>query len=231
MSLQNIVKEKYNAEIILGGNWKGYPGNHKPITRRKGNCLGEKEKDESNYLPISNRSRINCLAAIDWYEKGLIEKIIVGTGQSAGKDWPSEAEAMKDYILRHSKIYEEDILTHEDTLETYSEIERNLEIVKENHFGNIVLLTVNTQLLRCKRHLKKLEENVDCYSSQDIVSEKEDCIESRQRGKNPYPLLVENFANSPGVKYYEKTKEFGLRIFQLFGITKSLTKLLAKSRE
>lgn len=223
--INKIQKGKYDGVLILGRNWKGYPWRKTPITQKVGNYMGNDGRQRENDLPISDGSRINCLAAGNFHLRGLTKKIVVGTGRSA-EDWPSEAEEMRNYILRRfrGKISPEDILEQEHTLETYSELEENIKIAEGNGLTNLALITVRTQLPRCKRHLEKLGKDIDCFNSENIVEQME---QNRQKGKNPYPLLVKRYRNSPGVTYYERTKELILRGFQFCGITKSLTKRLA----
>src|SRR4030042_5924746 len=201
-------KIKYNGVIILGGNWKGYPYKHKPVIRRG------KEK-----LDIGLRSIINCVAAGEMYCRGETEKIIINGGKTAGKKYPSEAQAMKDYLLKkYKKIKEEDIIIREEAMDTYAEIDGDLEIAKENKLNKLALVTVDTQLPRCKKYLEVLGEQVDYLSSQ-----------KEYKKLNPhYERLNKRFTESFAVKYYERFKEFFLRGLQDIGITKQFTKPLAK---
>ncbi|MFH1452295.1 MAG: YdcF family protein [archaeon] len=205
---KKIGGERYDGVIILGGNWKGYPYKLKPRKR------GEKE-----FLDISFRSKMNCVTAAEMYKEGLARKIIIGTGQSAGKKWPSEAQAMKNYILRKYKgISREDILTHEKTLDTYDEIDEDLKLARENGLINLVLATVNTQLPRARKYLESKGEHLGYISSEEVFK-----TLGRQHEK-----LAEGYAESPAVKYYETFKEFVLRSMQKLGITGGFTKPLAK---
>jgi len=187
-SLENRFDErKYDGVIILGGNWRGYPLKFKTVKK------GGKE-----ILDISLRSKMNCTTAAEMYRKGLTGKIIIGTGQSAGKKWPSEARAMKDYIIKkYGDVRTEDILTQEKTMETFNELDEDIKLARENGLNRLALVTVNTQMPKCKRYLKKKGENLDYISSE----------EEFKQLNSKYHRLAEQYAKSPEVRYYERFKE------------------------
>ena len=208
-SLESRTDEKkYDGIIILGGNWRGYPYRFKPVVK------GGKE-----VLDISLRSKINCMAAGEMYKKGLTGKIIIGTGQSAGKKWPSEAQAMKEYILRKYKdVKKENILIQEKTMETFSELDEDIKLARKNGLDRLALMTVNTQLPRCRKYLEERGEKLDYLYSEE---------EFKKMGRH-YAGLQKRFSQSFAVKYYETLKEYILRGLQRAGITKAFTQPLAK---
>lgn len=201
-------EKKYDGLIILGGNWRGYPYKFKTVKKGMGETLD-----------ISLRSKMNCITAAEMYKKGLTQKIIIGTGQSAGKKWPSEARAMKDYILKQYKdVPSRDILIHEKTLDTYSEVDEDIKLAGKNHLKNLALATVNTQLPRVKKYLENKGEHLDYISSEE---------EFKKLGPR-YEKLVRGYDESLAVKYYETFKESILRGMQNMGLTKKVTKPIAK---
>lgn len=200
--------KKYDGVIILGGNWRGYPSKLKPVKR-----------DGKEILDISLRSKMNCIVAGDMYSRGITDKIIIGTGKTAGRQWPSEAEAMKDYLLRRfPEIEEGDIMLQTRNLDTYEELDEDLKLAREHGLVNLALATVNTQLPRVIKYLEGKGENLDYISSEEEFAR----IDPR------YKKLAIKYSESRWVKYYETFKEYVLRGLQSFGLTSRITKPLAK---
>lgn len=204
LTLGSLEKKlKYDGVIIMGRSWSGYPFRHK-VVRGK--------------LDISVQSKMSCKVAAEMYMSGETKKIIFGTGQSAGKKWPSEAKAMKDYILKeYPEIPDGDILTHERNLDTYEELDEDINLAEQNKLNKLALITVDTQLPRCKKYLEDKGKRLDYFSTEGKF----------EKLGHHYRGLVTRHKKSLGVKY-EKVKEAILRGLQYIGITKKFTKPLAK---
>ncbi len=191
---------KYDGIIIMGRSWRGYPFKFRPFR---------------NSLDIHPLSKINTIVAADMYLNGLTKKIIFGTGKTAGKKWPSEAKAIKDYILRKNPtIKEEDILIHEKNLDTYEELEKDLELAKENNLEKLAIITVDTQLPRCK---KVLGDRVDYISSEEEI----------QKKSHHYKNIIGRYHKSLAFKY-EYLKECILIGLHRIGVSKNTFKYIAK---
>jgi len=192
--------EEYDGVIILGRNWRGYPFKSKVVNGK---------------LDLNVLSKVNCLVAADMYEKGQTRKIIIGGGKTAGKKWPSEAKAMKEYISKkYPEIPKKDILIQEKTLDTYDELDEDMKLAKENDLEKLALITIDSQLPRCK---KVLGDSVDYISSEEEI---------KKRSPH-YKRLIKDYRKSPTSKY-ESFKESVLRVLQKLGLEGNFTKPLAK---
>jgi len=203
-TLEGEVQKKYDGVIILCRNFKGYPFKHKPVRGK---------------LDITLAGKMNCVVAAEMYKRGITNKIIFGSGKTCGQEWPSETEGFRNYLSkRYPEIPEKDLLMQEDNLDTYEELDKDIELARSNGLMRLALITINTQLPRCKRYLEKKREHLDYISAEE---------EFKKLGPH-YKILAEKYAESPSVKYYETLKEFILRGLQSIGITGKFTKPLAK---
>lgn len=194
------MKEKYDAIIIMGRNWRGYPKKHQPFIRHE-----TKEK----FLDLSIPAKINCQMAAEFYKQGLAKYIVFGTGKTAGKDWPSEAQAIKNYISRaHPEIPKEKILIHEKNLDSYEEIKQDVHILQEKGLvGKIALITIDTQLPKAIKMFKREGiTNVDAYDSLQEISKK----------SHRHKRIVDNYQKSEAA-IYERKKERILSVADSLG--------------
>ena len=192
----------------MGRNWRGYPGRHQ-IFQIRG----------KDFLDLNVLARMNCVVVAEFYRQGKTDYIIFGTGQSAGEKFPSEARAMKNYILRkYSEIPDDRILIHENNLESYQEIEDDAKIARERGLEKLALVTIDTQLPKGIRMLRRNGfKNVVGYDTfQEIIK-----IDSR------YAKLIEGYKNSCAEKY-ESAKENLLAVADFFGIRGWFWKRVAK---
>lgn len=106
---------RIDAFIIHGKNWVEYPpGRFKrlktQLSLRAKNLIREAhheepEKAKKFHLKLSRDSRITALATgMLWEHFAELQPdnppiLIFSTGKTAGKDWPSEAQAMVDYMM------------------------------------------------------------------------------------------------------------------------------------
>lgn len=200
--------EKYDAVVTMGRNWRGYPRKHQIF-----------QINGKNFLDLSAPARMNCIVVAEFYRQGKTNYIIFGTGKSAGEKFSSEARAMKDYILKkYPEIPDDRILIHENNLDSYQEIEEDAKIAKERGLEKLALVTIDTQLPKGIRMLRRNGfENVVGYDTfQEIIK-----IDSR------YEKLVEKYKKSCAEKY-ERTKEKILRIVDILGFRGWFFKRIAK---
>lgn len=122
---------KLDVLIVMGRNF--LPG-HK------------RHEIESTSTHLSPESRMNVWAAVLLYRAGLVGNILFSTGYTAGKDLPSEAQAMKNLFIRLSGISQDIALRvilppQEETKSTDPESKEDARIVKEYGFRNVGVLT------------------------------------------------------------------------------------------
>ena len=199
--------KNYDGVIILGRNWRGYPFKKKPV----------KVEDGSDYLEIQFLAKVNCRVAANMYESGRTKKIIIGTGKTAGKNYRSEALAMKDYILRISDVPKKDILTQEKTLDTYDELREDLKLAHDNDLEKLALVSIDTQLPKCKRFLDNQGIFIDYIS----------CEKNFINNPFNHKWVIDSYHKSCAFKY-EWFKEKVLLRFAGPKFTKFLAKILRK---
>lgn len=148
---------KYDAVIVLGKN-VGYFGSKNKIRKSK------------NFL--SRKSEVNVFAAGLIVKNNISDKLIFCGGKTAGKDYPSEAEAMKRFLLeKFPEISEDSLLLEEESMDTKQNAEFSKKIIEANEFSNIAFLTTSSHIPRSKKLFKKAGLILDSLSSQEIVSE------------------------------------------------------------
>ena len=98
------------------------------------------------------------------------------------------------------------------------ELDENLRVASQNGLVNLALMTVDTQIPRCKAYFEKQRRYLDYFSTEEEFSR-----------QNPrYKKLAVKYQDSIGVKYYETFKEFALRGLQKLGITGKFTVPIAR---
>lgn len=195
-----VKEEKFDAVIVMGRNWRGYPV--------------KRAISEDGTLRLHSATLMNCSVAADIYRKGKTEKVILATGKTAGKKFNSEAEAMKEYLVKRLKIPEKDILTKHKALDTYTELDDSMKIAKEHELHRLALVTVGTQLPICEKYLGN---RVDEY----IASEK------YAKSLPVWRRYAGKYVKSP-LAAYEAVKESILGLLQDIGLTKKFTKPVVK---
>ncbi len=111
---------------------------------------------------LSPHSRINVLAAGILFKAGVSNRIIFSTGKTAGKDTPSEAEAMKRHLLRiFPSIPENAITLEENSLNTYTNAAQVKRIMEQQELEEIGLVSVGFHLKRAAYLFKQAGISLD----------------------------------------------------------------------
>ncbi len=178
--------------IALGKNWKEYPPNSIPPNWS---------------LELSLESEITALATgILWHERGCADNIIFSTGKTAGKNWPSEACKMRDYMKEHYPNIPDNLITLEEvSIDTVGNAEEVQKLLPETILQNVILVTVGYHMSRSKKIFNKILRKKG-YAVYPVVSEDVLLGSSAQ-----YWDLVEKFQKSRARKI-ESVKEFILRM-------------------
>lgn len=154
MSSKNANKN-LDALIVLGKNWKEYPPNPVP---------------KSWKIHLSIESKLTCLAVGEIYKKLKPYKIIFSSGKTAGKDWPSEAEAMWNYTKnRFPNIPNNKIILEEESIDTAGNAEKAYGILQKYKIKHVVLLTISSHLPRSVRIFANYGIKTNGTSSQEIL--------------------------------------------------------------
>jgi uncharacterized SAM-binding protein YcdF (DUF218 family) len=147
----------HDVVIAHGKNWRSYPP--KDAT------------PHTFFLSLSLESKMTALAASELYYQGKTEKVLFSTGKTAGQNFPSEAQAMRDYLIRIGRaIPEENTLLEELSFDTPGNAEESKEIIEEYGFQDVALLTVHDHLPRTAELYKNYGVPIsNTYASEDTV--------------------------------------------------------------
>lgn len=125
-----------NVAIVLGSGWR-------------------KPQPEGRTSPeLSTESRIRLLAAGLLAQNGKVGEILITGGHTLGEDAPSEAEAIKDYLLtRFPDLAEKGVqVTTEDiSLETTVSADNAIEYLNSKGVNEAFLITSSTHMLRSEK--------------------------------------------------------------------------------
>lgn len=174
------MTEKYDAIIVLGKN-VGYFGSRGKIRKSK------------NFL--SKRSELNVMAAGLLFEAGFTNTLIFCGGKTAGKDFPSEAEAMKNFLKKKFlNIPPSSIILEDKSLDTKQNVEFAKELIKNQKLIKVAFLTSSAHIKRSKMLFKKFGLNLKAISTQDVVRKYSPEIMSEYKNEYEFEKLLEGFA-------------------------------------
>lgn len=161
---------------------------------------GFKKNSKGNRLGITTKMRV--LAVGELFSQGLVDRIIFSGGRTAGEDNPSEAEAMKSFLLRKFPEIPQDSILLEDCSEnTVENAQNTLKLMEEKGIKRAMLLTSATHLPRAMMLFRNF--GVDVVKG--IAAEDE----FGKRSKH-HKRLIEKIKRSRRIKR-EKIKELILR--------------------
>ena len=125
-----------------------------PTTRNRIRSILKDIDQKPFNLRLSIDSKIAAIAAgMIWEAYAQKQEkppmLIFSTGKTAGKEWPSEAEAMLEYMkARFPKIPEEHIRLEELSYDTPGNILQSKKIIEESGYKNVGYLTIGYHLPR-----------------------------------------------------------------------------------
>lgn len=134
--------------------------------------IGDSPEDiRASRSKLSLESEINAIAAGMLYSTGACRKIIFSTGHTAGPEVPSEARAMKDYMLRHfPDISEEAVILEEESINTKQNAQEVSKIVGKHQFEHVGLLTVGYHLPRSFNEFQRAGVEVEQkFAAEDVL--------------------------------------------------------------
>ncbi len=147
----------YDAVIILGKN-VGYLGSKNKIRNSK------------NYL--SPKSELNVIAGALFLKKNQTKILIFSGGKTAGKNYPSEAEAMRNFLLsKYLDIPVSSIILEDKSFDTKQNAKNSKLIIENNNFKKISFITTNAHIPRSKKLFKKVGLDIKGYSAEEIVEQ------------------------------------------------------------
>ncbi|MBN1618527.1 YdcF family protein [Candidatus Dojkabacteria bacterium] len=133
--------------------------------------LGAAQYDCFPSTVLENR----IVAAVDLYDRGLVEKIIF-TGGSVAGDVCSEAEVGKRYAIYHFNIDPDDILVETSSRTTYGNLYFSLMLMKRYHIQDVIIVSDRFHLFRASlfANYLNIKHSVICpenssYKSLDTI--------------------------------------------------------------
>jgi uncharacterized SAM-binding protein YcdF (DUF218 family) len=194
----NEVPEHFDALVVLGKNWRAYPPT---------NDSGEFK------LRLSIESKMSALAAGEMFRAGLINEIIFSSGKTAGRNYPSEAMAMKDFMLsKFPDIPDVAIVLEETSIDTPQNAEEVAKIINADpRLKKIALMTIKSHMLRSVRLFKEFGMDVKQFPSEDQLK-KRDGKANEKTGMHSqhYRSFLRAYSKS-GRAFKERAVEFILR--------------------
>jgi len=144
------IPQKLDALIVLGMNI-GLDWTPDDIRKQK--------------FHLSPRSRTNVLASGILFKAGVSDRIIFSGGRTAGKNTPSEAEAMKKHLLRiFPSIPENAIILEENSLSTSTNAEEVKRIMEQQGLKEVGLVSAGFHLKRAKYLFKQAGISLDPHN-------------------------------------------------------------------
>lgn len=130
-------------------------------------------------------TKLTALATVAYFKKGVGEKIIFSGGHTKGKDKPSEARVMFDFVKQHfPEISLADIILEEKSVDTADNAFWVKKILPQD--AKIILITTSYHLPRSKKIFKNYSVLVD----EAIPAEK---ILQNESGKFDFVLRKYNY--------------------------------------
>lgn len=123
-------------------------------------------------------SKIRVLAAGLLAAKGRIGELILTGGKTAGPERPSEAEAMKQYLLKkfpvekYPKLRDFSIRLEEASVDTVENAKLVAEMLQGDSEGSVLLVTSDYHMLRASRNFQNQGLSVEEMPAEEIVSER-----------------------------------------------------------
>lgn len=167
----------FEALIVLGKNWRKVPD--------------AKMSPDTDRIHLSLESKMTARAALEMYLDGKTDKIILAGGKTAGKDWPSEAQAMADYMTKiyrahlgqkdrdHSKettdemisLFNQSLIIEDQSIDTKTNADEVSRILTEHNLNNAALITVGFHLGRAEQNFQEQGIEAQGFKSEDVMKQ------------------------------------------------------------
>lgn len=145
---------KFKFAIVLGKNWQEYPPKNAPKDWR---------------LRMSIEGKMTTLAAGEFYRHGFAEKIIFSGGKTAGKNFESEAEAMREYLrIKFPEIPDESVILEEKSFNTQGNAENVARMLGGGKDG-LALITMTSHLPRAVKIFAQHRLSVQGFKTEELL--------------------------------------------------------------
>jgi len=156
---------------------------------------------ESGLPQLDLAGKIRALAAGEILSRGEVPKLIITGGRFWGEENPSLASETWKYIkAKYPEIPESSVILLEEAIDTNSNVNNSVRIMKENGIKNVLLLSSGFHLKRAKDYFS--EAGIEVFDTR--AAEQETAKRSSRHQK-----LIEKYQKSFGLKI-EQAKEIVL---------------------
>jgi uncharacterized SAM-binding protein YcdF (DUF218 family) len=143
---------KYDALVVLGKNigvgW-----------------IRNRIRKTKHYL--SDRAEFSILAGGVLFNSGDFKHLIFSGGKTAGLDFPSEAKAMRDFlILKFPNFPKEKIILEDISMDTLQNAQEVKKIADSMNLKTLMVMTTPEHFARSKMLFKKEGMDVDMINSE-----------------------------------------------------------------
>lgn len=188
------LPEKFDALVVLGRIWRPPEG----ATIERG-------------IHVSLEGKMRTLAAGEMYRAGLTDKIIFSGGKTGGKEWPSEAESMAEYLKKKfPEIPNEAIIMESESFDTPENAEKVKAILEKYGINKIALETSGFHLKRSVKLFENQGLKVAGFPAEEFLEKRTSGVRSQKSSPANYEKFVEKFLGSKRQKW-ENIKEAILR--------------------
>jgi len=186
---ESSEKEKivpFDAIIVLGcGPVK------KPLYEQK----PEKFKKSTGWQ-MNMEAKMRTIAAGEAYLEGLTRKLILTGGKTGGPDLPSEAEVMRNMLVKKIKVPQQDILIEDRSTNTIENFANVMNIIDQapQEYQSTAVLSNQYHVNRAKILAKSFSGETQGQAAEPILD----------RRSEKYRKVLDRFFSSP--QYQDKLK-------------------------
>lgn len=179
---------------------------------------------ENGQAKLTIDSRLRAIAAGIIASEGKASELIFSGGKTSGQEYPSEAEAMRDYLLvRFPELRDFPITLDEESIDTSQNAEFTSKVMKDKGLESALLITNEYHMLRSSRNFERKKVDVEPLPAEEV-------IEGADPKYHLYKNFVDKYLNSYDIKK-KKAVEVVLRgIMAIDPDGKLLTALAKKMR-
>jgi hypothetical protein len=147
-------KPKLDTLVVLGKGW-----NH--------------IKEKRNEDPLSGRSKNIADAAARYFLANKTERMVLSGGKTA-KRMPTEASALRDYILdNYPEISQDSLVLEENSIDTATNASKSKAVLKRIGANNIGLITTEDHLPRSRKFFENFNVPlVEAISAESIIPDR-----------------------------------------------------------
>ncbi|PIP21363.1 MAG: hypothetical protein COX39_03325 [Candidatus Nealsonbacteria bacterium CG23_combo_of_CG06-09_8_20_14_all_40_13] len=156
---------------------------------------GPVQKEQCWGLPTGAKAR--CIAAAELFHKGQIREVVLTGGKTGGEDYPSEAELMRDYLVKKMKVPEESLILEDKSTNTIENFANVLKMIdqKPETYRNLAFLSAGF-------HLARVEMLADKFLTTGLKFSSDELLKMRSPHHQRW---VEKTTNPNQNEHYQKT--------------------------